>query len=66
MEKTEVIERHSKASPDHQRKQQKNYGEVGQPLTKIIRLGLFFTGPLHAQMIGNDARDRSPRSIILR
>jgi hypothetical protein len=37
-------------------RKQKDHGEVGQPLKDIVRLELSFTGPLHAQMIGNDDR----------
>jgi hypothetical protein len=63
MGKTEVIEGDIARPVQIINGNNRNYGEVGQPLKDIIRQGLFFTGPLHAQMIGYDARDRFPGEL---
>ena len=56
---------HRQARPDHQREQNEDHEQVGEPLEHVVRPGFGRTRPLEAQMFSDCGRERPPRKIGL-
>ena len=54
---------HGQARPDHQREQNEDHEQIGEPLKHVIRPGFRLTRRPEAQMPGDYGRERPPGEV---